>query len=392
MANRENLGHYSECSVAGEKYKAFIPAPLPPQPPLNMQGIYPLLDQANLAIGRLDGINITVPDPSLFIYMYIRKEAVLSSQIEGTQSTLTDLLLYENEHTTTLQDVQDISNYVAAMNYGLKRIENGFPLCMRLIREMHEVLLKDGRGSTKQPGEFRKSQNWIGGTRPGNARYVPPPWENVADLLSDLEKFLHDEVNTLPAIIKAALANLQFETIHPFVDGNGRLGRLLVTFILCVEGVLQKPLLYLSYYFKLNRQQYYELLQYVRDTGDWEEWVKFFLIGATTTADQAVKTIQTTLALFVDHENKIKAAGKAVASTLLVHRSLQKNPVTDSKKITTLCEISLPTAISSLNQLVQMDIVKEITGKSRNKIYVYKHYLDLLSEGIEISETSVSRN
>jgi Fic family protein len=377
----ERVGEYIKCSVAGEIYNSYAPKALPPNPAIEVDKFYTLLDQANVALGRLDGLSLILPDPSLFLYMYIRKEAVLSSQIEGTQSSLSDLLLYENQDVSGVpnQDVMEVSNYVAAMMHGLKRIDGGFPLSLRLIREMHEILLNRGRGSSKQPGEFRQSQNWIGGTRPGNAKFVPPPPERVLDLLSQLESFLHDQ--TLPTLVKAALAHHQFETIHPFLDGNGRLGRLLITFILCVEGIMHQPMLYLSLYFKTHRQAYYDHLQHVRDTGDWEEWIQFFLKGVIETANKAVTTAQIILKLFSEDRTKIESMDKPSASTLIVHHYLQRHPITEAKIITTSCNISLPTANKSLRQLSELGIVNEITGKARNKIYVYKKYLDILNEG-----------
>lgn len=379
----ERIGEHIRCSLAGETYNVYVPKPLPPNPPIEMDKIYLLLDQANIALGRLDGLSIILPDPSLYLYMYIRKEAVLSSQIEGTQSSLSDLLLYENHEVAGVpnQDVIEVSNYVAAIEHGLKRIQAGFPLSLRLIREMHEVLLNKGRGSSKQPGEFRRSQNWIGGTRPGNAKFVPPPPEKLLELLGSLEKFLHDETVKLPTLIKAALAHHQFETIHPFLDGNGRLGRLLITFILCVDGVMSKPMLYLSLYFKTHRQRYYAHLQLVRETGDWEEWLQFFLKGVIETANQAVITAQTILKLFTEDRQKIEAMGKPSASSLIVHHYLQRHPITDSKKIVENCKLTLPTVNKSLYNLADLGIVHEITGKARNKIYVYQKYLDVLSEG-----------
>ncbi|MBI4357129.1 MAG: Fic family protein [Gammaproteobacteria bacterium] len=379
----ERMGEYIKYSVAGETYTSYAPKPLPPIPAIEMQKIHPLLDRANIALGRLDGLSILLPDPSLFLYMYIRKEAVLSSQIEGTQSSLSDLLLYESNEVAGVpnQDIVEVSNYVAAMEHGLKRIQGGFPLSLRLIREMHEVLLSKGRGSGKQPGEFRRSQNWIGGTRPGNAKFVPPPPERLMDLLGALENFLHDETVTLPVLVKAALAHHQFETIHPFLDGNGRLGRLLITFILCVESILHQPMLYLSLYFKTHRQAYYDHLQLVRETGDWEEWIRFFLKGVIETADQAVTTAQMILKLFTEDRKNIETIGKPSASTLIVHHYLQKYPITEAKKVVKHCKITLPTANKSLHHLADLGTVKEVTGKTRNKIYVYQKYLDILSEG-----------
>ena len=379
----ERVGELVKSSVAGETYGAYVPKPLPPAPSIEMDRLYPFLDQANLALGRLDGLSIILPDPSLFLYMYIRKEAVLSSQIEGTQSSLSDLLLYENQEVPGVpdHDVVEVSNYVAAIEHGLERIKNGFPLSLRLIREMHEILLNKGRGSSKQPGEFRRSQNWIGGTRPGNAKFVPPPPERLMETLDALEKFLHDETIKLPTLVKAALAHHQFETIHPFLDGNGRLGRLLITFILCVDGIMEQPMLYLSLYFKTHRKEYYDHLQLVRETGDWEEWLQFFLKGVVETANQAVSTAQAILNLFKEDKKQIESAGKLAPSLMLVHYYLQKHPTTDGKKVMTNCNISLPTANSALNYLLKIGIIREITGKARNKIYVYQKYLDLLSEG-----------
>lgn len=381
MKHPDRIGTTIKCSVAGETYRAYIPNPLPPTPPIQIGKLSRLLEKANVAIGRLDGLSVTLPDPSLFLYMYIRKEAVLSSQIEGTQSSLSDLLQFENQGEAGTQDVIEVSNYVAAMMHGLQRLKNGFPLSLRLIREMHEILLKDGRGSIKQPGEFRRSQNWIGGTRPGNAQFVPPPQEQLNGLLGNLEKFLHDETVQLPVLIKAGLAHVQFETIHPFLDGNGRLGRLLITFILCAEEILEKPLLYLSLYFKTHRQLYYNHLQSVRETGDWEEWLQFFLKGVIETANQAVTAAQSILKLFADNQQKIANFGKASASTMTVYQFLQKFPISNAKKVAQQCGISLPTTNKSLKHLLDLNIIKEITGKSRNKLYVYQNYLDILDEG-----------
>jgi Fic family protein len=268
------------------------------------------------------------------------------------------------------------------MEHGLERIADGFPLCLRLLREMHGILLNQGRGSAKQPGEFRRSQNWIGGTRPGTAKFVPPPPEIIMDLLTDLEKFLHNDNVKFPTLIKAALAHVQFETIHPFLDGNGRLGRLLITFILCVNGIMKKPLLYLSLYFKKNRQLYYDHLQLVRETGNWEEWLKFFLQGVIETANEAVESTQLILKLFAEDREKIENLGKSSASILTVHHYLQKSPIIDAKGIVQLsAPLTLPTINKSFSQLHELGIVKEITGKARNKIYVYQKYLDILSEG-----------
>ncbi|NQY81629.1 MAG: Fic family protein [Alphaproteobacteria bacterium] len=383
--NNERIGQLVECSAAGgEHYTAYVPKNLPPVPPLEMDELHPLLDQANTAIGRLDGMNMVLPDPSLFLYMYVRKEAVLSSQIEGTQSSLSNLLLFETEETpgASMDDVTEVSCYVSAMNYGLKRLKD-LPMSLRLIREIHAQLMNNSRGSNKLPGEFRKSQNWIGGSRPGNARFVPPPPERLMDCLGAFEVFLHDKNVKLPALVKAALTHVQFETIHPFLDGNGRLGRLLITFILCMEGILKEPLLYLSLYFKANRQEYYDHLQSVRETGDWESWVIFFLTGVIDTATQATETAQSILALFKADRNSIGASGKSTTAVLSIHQFLQRHPIANTRKIKKECSVSLPTVLRSLVTLEALGIVQEITGKERNKIFAYQEYLTILSEGTE---------
>lgn len=386
-AKQENgrIGQLAKCSaVGGEHYTAYIPKNLPPVPPLAMDDLYPLLDQASTAIGRLDGMIMVLPDPSLFLYMYIRKEAVLSSQIEGTQSSLSDLLLFETEEApgAPMDDVTEVSCYVVAMSYGLERLKN-FPMSLRLIREIHAELMNNARGGNKMPGEFRTSQNWIGGSRPGNAHFVPPPPEQLMDCMCAFEVFLYDKNVRLPALVKAALAHVQFETIHPFMDGNGRLGRLLITFILCMEGVLKEPLLYLSLYFKANRQEYYDHLQSVRETGDWESWIKFFLTGVIETATQATETAQAIIALFNADRTIIEASGKSTAGVLSVHQYLQHHPITNTTKIKTGCNISLPTVLRSLTTLEALGIVQELTGKDRNKIFAYQEYLTILSKGTE---------
>ena len=384
MDTTQRIGKFVKCSVGSEHYQAYVPENLPPEPAIEMQGLYPLLDQANIALGRLDGMSMVLPDHALFLYMYVRKEAVLSSQIEGTQSSLSDLLLYENEEApgAPMDDVQEVSNYVSAMSYGLERLKT-FPLSLRLIREIHEKLMSGARGGNKMPGEFRTSQNWIGGTRPGNARFVPPPPENLASSLDNFEKFLHDEEVQLPALVKAALAHVQFETIHPFLDGNGRVGRLLITFILCTEGILKQPLLYLSLYFKANRQAYYDHLQLVRETGDWEAWIKFFLSGVTDTANQATETAQAIMSLFEHDRRKLEEGGKPTAAVMSIHNYFQSHPISNTTKIKEACNLSLPTVLRSLALLEKQGIIEEITGKDRHKIFAYRAYLNILSQGTE---------
>ncbi|MGI2325427.1 MULTISPECIES: Fic family protein [unclassified Methylococcus] len=278
---RGSTGTWQMVSAGGEAVRAFVPAALPPVPPLDMPAArQQKLEQALLALGRLDAIAALLPEPDIFLYAYVRREAVLSSQIEGTQSSLSDLLIFELDEApgVPFDDVVEVSNYVAALEHGMARLKEGFPLCNRLIRELHAKLLARGRGAGKAPGEFRATQNWIGGTRPGNAIFVPPPPQEVEPCMGELERFLHD-ADSPGALVKAALAHVQFETIHPFLDGNGRVGRLLIAFILHHEGVLRQPLLYLSLYFKQHRGEYYRLLDTVRQTGDWEAWLDFFLEG-----------------------------------------------------------------------------------------------------------------
>ena len=305
MTDGENqrLGAYVETSAGGERVRAYVPAPLPPKPPLELGRFMHVYERAIAAVGRLDGVTTILPSTPLFLYMYVRKEALLSSQIEGTQSSLSDLLLFENHEAPAveLDDVTEVSNYVAAIEHGVSRMRGGFPLSLRLIREMHAILLKSGRGAAKQPGEFRRSQNWIGGTRPGNALFVPPPPNRLDECLDALERFLHSEDAALPPLIRAGLAHVQFETIHPFLDGNGRLGRLLITLILCEAGVLREPILYLSLFLKSRRDDYYRLLQEVRQAGTWETWMEFFLTGVAETAEQAAATARDLIAMFDAH-------------------------------------------------------------------------------------------
>ena len=384
-AANTRLGTYISRSTAGESFKAFVPTALPPQPPLDMDRLYKSLDQAMKALGGIDALAKLLPDISLFLYMYVRKEALLSSQIEGTQSSLSDLLLFENEETPSVpvDDVEEVSNYIAALNHGLARMKDGFPLSVRLMREMHKILLRGGRGANKSPGEFRRSQNWIGGIRPGKARFVPPPPEMVDDLMSDLEKFAHDEEQTLPALVKAALIHVQFETIHPFLDGNGRLGRLLITLLLCADGVLAQPILYLSLHFKEHRQLYYDLLQDVRLKGDWERWCEFFLDGVAATATQAADDARKIIDLLERDRLAISQMGKASKSALKIPDYLRRRPYLAMTKVAAELDISVPSTTSTVQKLVKMGILKEMTGKSRNRIFAYEAYLEILAAGTE---------
>jgi Fic family protein len=313
----------------------------------------------------------------------VRKEAVLSSQIEGTQSSLSDLLLFELEEApgVPLDDVVEVSNYVAALEHGLARLRGGFPLSNRLIREIHGVLLSRGRGSGKDPGEFRRSQNWIGGSRPGNAAFVPPPPAAVPECMAALELFIHAEESPLPILVRAALTHLQFETIHPFLDGNGRVGRLLITFLLCQAGVLREPLLYLSVYLKRNRALYYDLLDRVRREGDWEAWLAFFLEGVRHTAESAVSTAQELAELFRADRTRIEPSGRRAGSALRVHEALKKRPISPMAEICRATGLSFPAASSAMSLLLELGIARELTGKRRNRIFVYDRYLATLNEG-----------
>lgn len=379
------LGRKVAVSTAGETITAFVPPPLPPNPSLELPRLYRQLENANRALGRLDGVTSILPDTPLFLYMYVRKEALLSSQIEGTQSSLSDLLLFENEEApgVPIDDVQEVSSYVAAMEHGLERIRAGFPISLRLIRELHDILLSKGRGSSKQPGEFRRTQNWIGGTRPGNALFVPPPPELLMELMSHLEIFIHDDTVEIPSLIKAGLVHVQFETIHPFLDGNGRLGRLLITFILCAQGILKEPILYLSLYFKSHRSRYYELLQGVRERGDWEAWLEFFLDGITETSLQAADAAREILNLFETDRIHIERLGRPAASALRVHQLLQQKPIINIPDAAKKLGISVPTITKSVQHLEDLRIVREITGKQRGRAFAYSGYLEILSRGTE---------
>ena len=381
--DRGVTGKYQVFSSSGEEFRAFIPLPLPPLPPMEISGERQLLlERATHALGRLDSISTLLPNPHLFLYSYVRREAVLSSQIEGTQSSLSDLLLFELEEVpgTPLDDVVEVSNYIAAMEHGIKRLGEGFPLSNRLLKEMHSVLMARGRGSDKQPGAFRRSQTWIGGTRPGNAGFVPPPSEEVEPCMSALEGFLHDQ-SGIPVLIKAALAHVQFETIHPFLDGNGRLGRLLIVLLLHHGGLLSEPLLYLSLYLKQHRAVYYGHLERVRTTGDWEAWVDFFLEGVEQTANGAVQTAKRLMNLFDADENKVRLTGRSAANGLRVLSALRQRPALTLKHLCEAHRMTFPTASKSIQILVSAGIVRELTGRRRNRVFVYKDYLGVLNEG-----------
>jgi len=387
--DRDLQGRYITISTVGEKAQAFIPAALPPKPPIEWSSeLREKFDQALLALGRLDSVSVLLPDTSLFLYMYVRKEAVLSSMIEGTQSSLSDLLLFEFKHQpgVPLDDVQEVSNYVAALHHGLKRLGEDFPLSLRLLKEIHSVLLSKGRGKDCEPGEFRRSQNWIGGSRPGNAAFVPPPPDYVQECMGKLELFLHDQPNKTPVLIKAALAHVQFETIHPFLDGNGRLGRLIITLLLCSEKVLKEPMLYLSLYFKTHRQRYYELLNQVRLTGDWEAWLDFFADAVIHTATRAVETSQHLMKLSFEDGLRINGLKRISGSAHLIHKAMLERPIGSPNSIQEKTQLSPATVNACLRELEKLGIVKEITGQKRNRLYSYVEYIQIMNEGTELPQ------
>ena len=385
---RGESGSYEVTSVGGERVRAFVPLPLPPTPALVLDGsLQQLLESAVLALGRLDAVSTLLPDHSLFLYAYVRKEAVLSSQIEGTQSSLSDLLIFELEEVPGIpvDDVTEVSNYVAALRYGLRRLGQNFPLSNRLIREIHGVLLSSGRGQAQTPGEFRRSQNWVGGGRPGHAAFVPPPHTSVTDCMSALERFLHATEDGLPVLLRAGLAHVQFETIHPFLDGNGRVGRLLITLLLCQAGLLSQPLLYLSLYFKQHRGEYYDLLNQVRRTGDWEAWIGFFLEGVKRTAEGAVSSAQRLSQLFQDDRNRIQVSGgRKTGSALRVHDALKARPILSLPVACRETKLSFQATASAMELLATHGVAREITGKRRNRLFVYDRYLSVLNEESEV--------
>jgi len=360
-------------------YRAFVPNHLPPDPPILMDDeMWEHLSRADLALGRLDGSAEVLPDPDLFVLMYIRKEAVLSSQIEGTQASLADVLELEAKVLSSKRHsgAGEVVNYIGALQYGLHRLST-LPLSSRLIREIHEKLMAGTRGSERAPGEFRRSQNWIGppGSTIRTARFIPPTPDDMLTALSDFEKFLHSE-RPMPFLIRVGLAHAQFETIHPFLDGNGRIGRLLITFLLCKEGVLKRPLLYLSYYFKLNRQEYYDRLQTVRDSGDWESWLKFFLGGIAEVAKEATAVAGRIARMRErDRERIIETAGRSAGQALTIHEFLFRQPMVSVRLVQQVLETQFPTASRAIGVLERGGILREVTGRQRNRLFRYDEYL-----------------
>jgi Fic family protein len=379
-------GRYVTVTTAGEPVQAFVPAPLPPEPPVVWSA--PLrrrFDAALVALGRLDAVTALLPNAALLLYSFVRKEAVLSSQIEGTQSSLADLLLYEIDEQPGVpaDDAREVSRCVAALERGLDKLRGGLPLCMRLLGEMHEVLMSHPGGRGKTPGEVRRSQVWIGGTRPGNAAFVPPPADAVPDCLASLERFLNDDPEPVPPLIKAALVHAQFETIHPFLDGNGRLGRLLIVLQLVADGVLREPMLYPSLFFKTHRAPYYELLNEVRLRGDWERWLDFFAEGIEASATQAVATANALLALVNADRDRIAGLGRAAASALEVHQALQRQPIATSAALVRATRLTPATVNKSLAHLERIGVVGEVTNRQRGRVFSYRRYVEELAAEVE---------
>lgn len=379
-------GHYVTATTADEPFKAFVPAPLPPVPPVVWShALRRRFDNALVALGRLDAVSALLPNAALVLYSFVRKEAVLSSQIEGTQSSLADLLLFEIDVQpgVPVDDAREVSRCVAALERGLNKLRGGLPLCTRLLCDMHKVLLTHPGAKGKAPGEVRRSQVWIGGTRPGNAVFVPPPANALDDCLKHFERFLNDEPEPAPPLLKAALAHVQFETIHPFLDGNGRIGRLLIVLQLVADGVLREPMLYPSLFFKTHRALYYELLNAVRLNGDWERWLDFFAEGIETSATQAAATANTLLKLVNADRDRIAGLGRAAASALTVHQALQRQPITTSAALVEATALTAATINKSLSHLASLGIVGELTNRQRGRVFSYRRYVRELTLDLE---------
>lgn len=379
QAQSSRTGRYIRQSTG---YRAFVPNPLPPDPPIELsRQLTEALSEADLAIGRLDGASGILPNPDLFVGMYVRQEAVLSSQIEGTQASLVDLLDYEvnEQRPQTPRDVEEVVNYVAAMNYGLQRLVE-LPLSLRLLREIHGQLMAGVRGQERQPGEFRRTQNWIGpeGSTLNTASFVPPPPHEMNQALGDLERFLHERDH--PPLIRAGLVHAQFETIHPFLDGNGRVGRLLITFMLCEQHILSKPLLYLSHYLKLHRAEYYDRLQAVRTDGRWEEWLLFFLRGVKQVADQATVTAKRILTLRESHRDMLGREGARSGNLLRTLDSLFMQPIVNVGHLAAQLDMTFAGANHIANRLTDLGILTEVTGNRRNRRFVYSSFVDLFRQ------------
>ncbi len=377
-------GHYTTTVAGGIACQAFVPMPLPPLPALDLSGkLQARLNEALIALGRLDAISTLLPDAKLFLYSYVRKEAVMSSQIEGTQSSLSDLMLYEMEGQpgVPMDDVQEVSCYVNALTLGVERIRQGHPISFRLITEVHQALMTSGRGAQRGPGEFRRNQVWIGGHRADEATFVPPPANQIADCWAALEQFINDLPEPTAPVIKAALAHVQFETIHPFMDGNGRLGRLLIPLILVEAGVLKEPLLYLSVFFKQYRDSYYRLLQQVRLTGDWEAWLLFFVDAIAATANQAVTTAQELNQLLATDKARLAELGRLAGSATQILDALFAHPISNIAALTRATGLTAATIGKALDAMENtLGMVHELTGQKRNRVYAYSAYIDILNQ------------
>jgi Fic family protein len=385
---RDPPGAYVEVATTGERFRAFVPTPLPPDPPIEWSpALRRRFDDALLALGRLDALSAHLPNAALLLYSFVRKEAVLSSQIEGTQSSLADLMLYEIDEQpgVPVEDAREVSRCVAALEHGPEALRGGLPLSIRLLRGMHEVLMAQTGGRGKTPGELRRSQVWIGGTRPGNAAFVPPPANALTGCLKPFERFLNDEPEPTPPLIKAALAHVQFETIHPFLDGNGRLGRLLIVLQLVADGVLREPMLYPSLFFKTHRALYYELLNEVRLRGDWERWLDFFAEGVEVSATQAVATANALLAMVNADRDRIASLGRAAGSALAVHQALQRQPISTSAALVRATGLTAATVNKSLAHLERVGVVAELTNRQRGRVFAYRRYVDELAAELEPS-------
>lgn len=369
-------------STVGERVRAYIPAPLPPQPELQLTpALLQRYSEAMTALGALDAVGAQVQDVAPFLYICVRREAVLSSRIEGTQSSLNDLLLYEQGayEEDDIDDVSSVSHYVSATQLGMERMADGFPISLRLLRELHAELLRRGRGASKMPGEFRQSQNWIGGTRPGNAVYVPPPPQELITCLGELELFINAE-DEIPALIKAALVHVQFESIHPFLDGNGRVGRLLIQMMLCRSGLLRRPLLYLSLFFKQHRQEYYRLLGGIRETGDWESWLGYFFEAVAATATGAAELLNR-LSTAAERDRAWAAAqGRSRKNVAKVLDIVRSRIIVRPLQVAELAGITPATTYRILDLMAQAGIIRLRTQGERNRIYAYAPYISLLDE------------
>lgn len=377
-------GHYTPTVAGGVACQAFVPVPLPPLPALDVSGkLQARLNEALIALGRLDAISTLLPDAKLFLYSYVRKEAVMSSQIEGNQSSLSDLMLYEMEGMpgVPMDDVQEVSCYVNALTLGVERIREGQPISFRLLTEVHQVLMTSGRGVQRGPGEFRRNQVWIGGHRADEATFVPPPANQIADCWATLEQFINDVPEPTAPVIKAALAHVQFETIHPFMDGNGRLGRLLIPLILVEAGILKEPLLYLSVFFKQYRDSYYRLLQQVRTSGDWEAWLLFFVDAIAATANQAVSTAQELNQLLATDKARLAELGRLAGSATQILDALFAHPISNIAALTGATGLTPATIGKALDAMEnQLGMVHELTGQKRNRVYAYSAYIEILNQ------------